>query len=127
MDTELDCPECGETDCIKKRYDTHYVAFWCDECLHQWEEDKTETVTYVYKNVGFAGAYSEQAKIRRAYEKHYGPIPRNWELHHIDHNPQNNDFTNLIAIPQTIHTLIHANSAAYGSKPAIRALLKNLK
>lgn len=34
-------------------------------------------------------------------------IPKNYDVHHIDWNRDNNFITNLIHIPKKIHTLIH--------------------
>lgn len=34
-------------------------------------------------------------------------IPKDWLVHHIDLNPQNNDPPNLVCIPNGIHTSLH--------------------
>jgi hypothetical protein len=47
------------------------------------------------------------ADYRKIYKKHYGEIPNNWIVHHIDGNRSNNDKENLIAVPQSVHDVIH--------------------
>jgi len=49
---------------------------------------------------------------RKIYEQHHGPIPvdkdgRNYEIHHIDGNPSNNDPSNLIALTIQKHFDTH--------------------
>ncbi len=124
----IDCPHCEAHESITYRYHKHFIMYFCDECETDWEEDFEGDLSWHHKSVGFAGAYTGHSKTRSDYEKHFGPIPRGWELHHIDHNSQNNDLGNLISIPSTIHAMIHSNPAAYGSKASIRALLsKSMK
>lgn len=40
---------------------------------------------------------------RIIYEAHYGKIPENMVVDHIDRNPENNDITNLRLVPQSIN------------------------
>ena len=117
-----DCPECEEEECVSYRNYPTYQRFTCQECGHEWEEDYQGPAIYSY-NEAFTRDQKEHLKARRDYEKHYGPIKRGWELHHVDHDSSNNSLDNLIAVPATVHTLIHDNPAKYGSKAAIRALL----
>lgn len=44
---------------------------------------------------------------RDIYTAHYGPIPQGWHVHHIDHNPLNNDPSNLAAISAEDHLKHH--------------------
>lgn len=45
---------------------------------------------------------------RKLYEKHYNlKIPKNWEIHHIDANRNNNDINNLIMLPKKLHKALH--------------------
>lgn len=45
---------------------------------------------------------------RNLYEKHYNlKIPKNWEIHHIDSNRNNNDINNLIMMPKKLHRALH--------------------
>lgn len=41
------------------------------------------------------------------WEKHYGPVPEGWHVHHLDHNPANNDITNLQAMDPSEHLSHH--------------------
>jgi Zn ribbon nucleic-acid-binding protein len=119
----MDCPECGEIESIRYTPQHRYTIYRCDECGHEWEEDLEGSMEWHHKSIGFANLYTSQVKVRALYEKHHGPIPGHWQLHHIDHNPHNQDIGNLIAIPKDIHDLIHANPRAYGSRTSIEALL----
>jgi endogenous inhibitor of DNA gyrase (YacG/DUF329 family) len=40
---------------------------------------------------------------RAIWEDAHGPVPEGYEVHHVDHNPLNNDLSNLAAIPQPEH------------------------
>ncbi len=117
------CTECGELDSVSYRYDKYYIEYRCYECEYSWEEDQVIRER-VYKSVGYDNLYVNQAKARALYEKHHGPIPGRWHLHHIDHDPTNQDISNLIAVPPDVHNLIHANPRAYGCKSAIQAVLR---
>ena len=44
---------------------------------------------------------------RKLYTKNIGLIPKNWDIHHIDFNHDNNNLDNLIAVPKKVHTVIH--------------------
>lgn len=43
--------------------------------------------------------YQEQTKTK---------LPKNFEVHHIDLNRENNDITNLVAIPKKLHQELHS-------------------
>jgi len=64
---------------------------------------------------------------RYIWEKHNGPIPGGYEIHHIDHNKLNNDPENLeiILIPKhrSVHNKIIKNTDAWKEKfKAIRQM-----
>ena len=42
---------------------------------------------------------------RIIYEAHYGKIPENMVIDHIDRNPENNDITNLRLVPKSINNM----------------------
>jgi hypothetical protein len=42
------------------------------------------------------------------WENAYGPILKGFEIHHIDHNKQNNDLENLICISKFDHQKFHS-------------------
>lgn len=44
---------------------------------------------------------------RYIYEKHYGPIPEGYAIHHIDFDMYNNDPTNLMCLTPQQHMAIH--------------------
>lgn len=44
---------------------------------------------------------------RLVYERAHGPIPPGWVVHHIDHDKQNNDLTNLVAMSRADHSAHH--------------------
>ena len=55
-----------------------------------------------YKYIG--GRYAH----RVIYERHYGPIPAGWVVHHRDEDKSNNDPANLEAMPRGAHIRLHA-------------------
>jgi hypothetical protein len=44
---------------------------------------------------------------RYIYEKEYGKIPDDWDVHHVDENKQNNELSNLMALSKSDHTKLH--------------------
>lgn len=57
---------------------------------------------------------------RKIYEQHFGPIPkdehgRTYEIHHIDGNRNNNDVSNIVALPIKEHYDIHYSQGDYGA------------
>lgn len=44
---------------------------------------------------------------RVVWEYYNGPIPEGYDVHHKDHNPQNNDISNLVCIPTAKHRQEH--------------------
>ena len=55
-----------------------------------------------YKYIG--GRYAH----RVIYERHFGPIPSGWVVHHKDEDKGNNDPANLEAMPRGEHQRLHA-------------------
>ena len=56
--------------------------------------------------------YCRTDNYRKIYENHYGPIPVDnngltFDIHHIDGNHSNNDFSNLIALSIQDHYNVH--------------------
>lgn len=41
------------------------------------------------------------------WEKFNGPVPEGYDIHHIDHDPSNNEIENLIALPESEHHRLH--------------------
>ena len=45
---------------------------------------------------------------RKLYEEHHNlKIPKDWEIHHIDANRDNNKLKNLIMLPKQLHRALH--------------------
>lgn len=42
------------------------------------------------------------------WEQHNGPLPKGYQLHHIDHNPHNNSLDNLLPVTPIQHRRLHA-------------------
>lgn len=60
---------------------------------------------------------------RKIYEQHYGPIPKGYEIHHLDGNRQNNSIVNLVCVSIVEHYNIHYNQGDWG---ACRKILKRM-
>ena len=43
------------------------------------------------------------------WERANGPLPRGMVVHHVDHNPLNDDISNLVALTRRDHALVHIN------------------
>lgn len=44
---------------------------------------------------------------REKYIEYYGEIEKDFVVHHLDHNRENNDIRNLVAVPKGLHTKYH--------------------
>lgn len=56
---------------------------------------------------------------RKLYEKEcHIKIPKNYEIHHIDMNRENNDITNLVMLPKKLHKQYHYRLTILRSFPA---------
>lgn len=42
------------------------------------------------------------------WEKYNGPVPKGYAVHHIDHNPRNNDISNLELMDMKEHSSMHS-------------------
>ncbi len=67
---------------------------------------KSKDRTY-YRNTDRTSRKANLVLHRYVFEKEAGKIPENWDVHHIDMNPNNNDIMNLIALPKDVHTSLH--------------------
>lgn len=74
---------------------------------NKWTKLPKETRTKILTEQGYK-AIDGRAEHRLIYTEHYGKIPKYWVVHHIDGKKGNNVPTNLIAIPEKYHNLIHA-------------------
>ena len=72
--------------------------------------------SYVVDGIRFTKAkgkvYHYNTKLRKhmhqyVWEKENGPTPKGWEIHHIDGDTDNNDISNLQAMPMLEHKAIH--------------------
>jgi hypothetical protein len=61
---------------------------------------------------------------RKVYKRHFGSIPRDFDVHHIDGNRKNNDPTNLTAISLQEHYNIHLSQKDWGACLLIAARMK---
>lgn len=60
------------------------------------------------------------------YIEHFGNIPENYRVHHIDNNLDNNNPNNLIALPYGFYKNIHSDYAFYHNIAASGMLDKKL-
>lgn len=49
------------------------------------------------------------------WEKFNGPVPEGYDIHHIDHDPSNNEIENLVAMPEAEHHKLHMAERSYES------------
>lgn len=54
---------------------------------------------------------------RFVWEKHHGPIPKGWVVHHKNHNRLDNRIENLEAMPRGQHQTLHAPEIKAGMDP----------
>jgi len=66
-----------------------------------------------------AGVPTHQAVVNRLLALKGMSRPRDTDIHHIDHNKQNNAPTNLILVASIAHSLIHMATARWSGKESI--------
>lgn len=64
---------------------------------------------------------------RAIWEKHNGPIPPGYHVHHKDGNPLNNAIENLEALPAAEHMREHGLVAPHLKSPERLALLNSIR
>lgn len=77
-------------------------------------------IKFSVRNGGYYGATVGDRKLMHRYvwEKHNGPIPEGYEVHHIDHDRSNNDISNLEIYTKSDHArLFSTGSNQYVKKP----------
>lgn len=57
------------------------------------------------------------------WEKHNGPVPDGYDIHHIDHDTSNNEIENLVALPRSEHHKLHMEER---DKSELTNILKTL-
>ena len=58
------------------------------------------------------------------YEQNYGKIPKGYEIHHIDHNKDNNEISNLKLVTKEEHLQIHSKEMTEELKQKLRNHIK---
>jgi len=70
--------------------------------------------------------YSRQ-KARKMMVEHFGILERSEVVHHIDHDPLNNDINNLVVIDNGEHISYHATHKAKYTNDSLLKDLSNLE
>lgn len=60
------------------------------------------------RDMGYALTIDGKLVHREVCKLHHGRFPRQWVVHHIDFNIENNSPENLIALPRKLHDHIHS-------------------
>ena len=73
---------------------------------------------FTVRNNGYFGATTgDRAMMHRVvWEHHFGCIPPDHDIHHVDMNRLNNDIANLRLIAKDEHTRHHAESSVAGAE-----------
>lgn len=69
----------------------------------RWPEHPDRSRRVYYRATSGPNGYLH----RDIYEDNFGPIPDGWHVHHVDHDPLNNDPANLQAISPSAHAGHH--------------------
>ena len=81
---------------------------------------KTNANYYISQNTDKKFSYLH----RYIYEKHNGPIPNGFVVHHKDGNRINNDISNLTTLTNSQHAILHDFGNKYGHVFSIKTKLK---
>ena len=73
--------------------------------------------------------YHSQKLHRLIWEKHYGPIPEGYVIHHKDGNKLNNNISNLECMPNGDHSRLHDALKDFrcGATPSFETKVKSSK
>lgn len=77
-------------------------------------------IKFTLRNHGYLAATTGDRQLMHRYvwEKHYGEIPPNHDIHHIDRNRTNNDISNLELYTKSEHaSLFSTGSNQFVKKP----------
>jgi predicted DNA-binding protein YlxM (UPF0122 family) len=77
-------------------------------------------IKFTKRNHGYYAATTGERQLMHRYiwEKYNGPIPKGYDIHHIDHNRENNDITNLAIFTKSEHaSLFNTGSNQYVKRP----------
>ena len=75
-------------------------------------DDKHQKFDGITYNTKDNGRYTKNLQLHRmVYTYHCGEIPESYEIHHIDHNPANNNISNLQCLTKNQHMSIHNSKA----------------
>lgn len=58
------------------------------------------------------------------WEKHNGPVPEGYSVHHIDKNPRNNDISNLALLSYGEHSSLHATDHSEESRERMEKIVQ---
>jgi len=78
-------------------------------------EPKLNKVAERMRAAGYVINAKGEPEHRAVYREHHGPIPKFWEVHHINEIRNDNRIENLVALPIYFHRKIHreGNPACY--------------
>jgi uncharacterized protein YbdZ (MbtH family) len=65
---------------------------------------KNKTIT----KTGYVMLSSNEFEHRAVWKQHKGKIPKGYEIHHINHNRQDNRIENLALLPRLVHRRIES-------------------
>ena len=80
-----------------------------------------------FKPGGADAARGVEALHREIYKDNFGPIPDGWHVHHADGDWNNNDPSNLKAIPQEEHWSEHHTVGFWNDREAVREHLDRIR
>lgn len=72
---------------------------------YRYPDSKRRECRVYFRTMGFGGR--PRYLHRDVYEAAHGPIPAGHVVHHVDHDPLNNDPSNLAAVPMDEHSGEH--------------------
>lgn len=80
-----------------------------------------------YIGDGYYRNYQGQLLHRVIWSHHYGEIPKGMNIHHIDHNPLNNDINNLVMMTLSEHRSHHFHESVSKGNKKILAFIEDAK
>lgn len=79
---------------------------------------------YYLGNVGEPGNKKPVRCHVYVWEKYNGKVPEGYSVHHIDHNPDNNDISNLELLSYSEHSHLHASEHSDESRARMESIVR---
>lgn len=107
------CPICGKVFYFKQSHANKHKTCGNKECSSQWRSITTSGCNNSnYKDISVSSNIRKKSEYQHVVKAHFQlksikDIPKGYNIHHKDANPNNNLKSNLVLLPKSVHMLLH--------------------